>query len=320
MEDRLRTNGKRWTRQKMFSLIRFFEEKEYVNDFLNGDLYMNSIGHFWTMGQQNPQDDFLEGTTETLSAEAIKNKYGMELPESFSSNTLIPVMNRVEGYQFVHILCFYLHEYDAALKLATRIPRFIKGLGKYAVKIDDVQAFVNILFKNIYREHLYGLMGPIEYKDLTEEYEYMDCFNKYKTHQDEHEWRFALIPDFEKAKEEAQKLRYENLNKNPAMPVSRYDKSIYFKVGDLRHIAQIVDADLLIQDAGKVYGEDYKTVDELTIPWDERRKYIELLQSKRIPVSYQAYPEQYVGYGPREAFREKVLEIDSGVKPIITIG
>ena len=320
MEDRLRISGKRWTRQKMFSLIRFFEEKEYVNDFLDGNLYMNSIGHFWTMGQPNPQDDFLEGTIETLSVEAIKNKYGMEPQESFSSHILIPVMNRVEGYQFVHILCFYLHEYDAALKLATRIPKSIKGLGKYAVKIDNVQAFVDLLYKKIDWERLYGLMGPIEYKDPTEEYEYMDCFNKYKTHQDEHEWRFALIPDFEKAKEEAQKLRYENLNKDPAMPVSRYDKSIYFKVGDLRHIAQIVDADLLIQDAGKVYGEDYKTVDEMPIPWDERRKYIELLQSKRIPVSYQAYPEQYVGYGPREAFREKVLEIDSGVKPIITIG
>lgn len=304
----------------MFSLIRFFEKKEYVNDFLDGNLYMNSIGHFWTMGQPNPQDDLLEGTTETLSVEDIKIKYGMEMPESFSSHILMPVMNRVEGYQFVHILCFYLHEYDAALKLATRIPRSIKGLGKYAVKIDNVQAFVDLLLKKIYREHLYGLMGPIEYKNPTEEYEYMDCFNKYKTHQDEHEWRFALIPDFEKAKEEAQKLRYENLNKDPAKPISRYDKGIYFKVGDLRHIAQIVDADLLIQDAGKVYGEDYKTVDELPIPWVERRKYIELLQSKRIPVSYQAYPEQYVGYGPREAFREKVFEIDSGVKPIITIG
>ena len=309
-----------WTRQKMFSLIRFFEKKEYMNDFLDGNLYMNSIGHFWTMGQPNPQDDLLEGTTETLSAEDLKNKYGMELPESFSSHIQIPVMNRAEGYQFVHILCFYLHEYDAVLKLATRIPRSIKGLGKYAVKIDNVQAFVDLLFEKIYREHLYGLMGPIEYKNPTEEYDYMDCFNKYKTHQDEHEWRFVLIPDFEKAKEEAQRLRNENLNKDPTMPVSRYDKSIYFKVGGLRHIAQVVDADLLIQDAGKVYGEDFKTVDELPIPWDERRKNIELLLSKHIQVPYQSYPEQYVGYSPRKAFREKVFEIDRGIKPIITIG
>ena len=104
------------------------------------------------------------------------------------------------------------------------------------------------------------------------------------------------------------------------MPVSRYDKSIYFKVGGLRHIAQVVDADLLIQDAGKVYGEDFKTVDELPIPWDERRKNIELLLSKHIQVPYQAYPEQYVGYSPRKAFREKVFEIDRGIKPIFTIG
>lgn len=26
----------------MFDLIRFFEKKEYVTDFLNGDFYMNS--------------------------------------------------------------------------------------------------------------------------------------------------------------------------------------------------------------------------------------------------------------------------------------
>lgn len=77
---------------------------------------------------------------------------------------------------------------------------------------------------------------------------------------------------------------------------------------------------MLIQDAGKVYGENYKTVDELPIPWDERREKVESLLSKHMPVPYRAYSAKYVGYSPREAFREKVFETDSGVKPIITIG
>ena len=304
----------------MISLIRFFEEEKYLNDFLDGHLYMNSIGHFWSLGQPHPQDDLFEGVFETMSSVDLDKRYGSDLTGAFGSHILLPVMNRLDGYQFVHILCFYMHEYDLQLQQVTRIPESIKGLGKYAVRIKDVQTFVDLLFEKIKNEGLYGLMGPITYRKPDEEIEYMDCFDKNITHQDEHEWRFALIPDFEKSKQEAAELRRMNAAKAQAEIPSTYDQHIYFEVGDLRKLAEVVDADALISEPSNVYGCGYKTVDRLPYKWEDRKKLLEDWQQKGLLIPYQAYPEQYVGWYPRKAFRDKVMEIDNGVKPLLTIG
>ena len=305
----------------MISLIRFFEKEEYLNDFLNGHLYMNSIGHFWTLGQPNPQDDLLEGVIETMNAGDFDSQYGMGVSDFFGSHLLLPIMNRLEGYQFVHLLCFYMHEYDPELQVAVSIPASARGLGKYAVRIKNVQSFVDILFEKIKNENRYGLMGPIQYRQLTEQIEYMDCFDKSITHRDEHEWRFALIPDFEKAKEEAAKLERANADRREGqgMPI-RYDRHFYFDVGNLRSIAEVVDAEKLITDPGKTYGNEYRTVDHLPYDSEIRKKCLEKYSSMGLPVPYQAYPDQYVGWSPRKAFRDKVAEIDRGIKPCLIIG
>lgn len=305
----------------MYSLIRFFEKGKYLNDFLDGHLYMNSIGHFWTLGQPNPQDDLFEGVFETMSVTELDGKYGSDLIGTFGSHILLPVMNRLDGFQFVHILCFYMHEYDPELKQATRIPKEIKGFGNYAIRIKDMQTFVDLLFEKIVRERLYGLMGPVSYRNPTDEIEYMDCFDKNITHQYENEWRFALIPDFEKAKEMAEEQRQYNSNLKPGELPKVYDSAVYFDVGDLRDLAEVVDADQLAMDTGKAYGTDYKTVEKLSYKREDRKKLLEMIhENYGLPVTYQAYPEQYVGWSPRKAFRDKVMEIDSGIKPLIIFG
>ena len=304
----------------MISLIRFFRKEEHLNEFLGGRLYMNSIGHFWKFGQPNPEDDLFEGVFESVEASDLDRKYGTDLSGSFGSHILFPVMNRLAGFQYVHILCFYMNEYDPELKLVTKIPASIKGFGKYAIRIRDVQSFVDILFDKIRNEGLYGLMGPITYRHPNKEIGYMDCFDKNITHMDEHEWRFALIPDFEKAKKEAAKLRRANTEKAQEIMPFVYDQHIYFEVGDLRKLAEVVDADVLISNPEQTYGSGYKKVDGLPYKREERMKRLEDYHKMGLPIPYQAYPEQYVGWSPREAFRNKVMEIDDGVKPFIMIG
>lgn len=304
----------------LISLIRFFEKEEYLNDFLVGHLYMNSIGHFWALRQPNPQDDLFEGVFESVAASELARKYGIDFSGSFGSHIMLPVMNQLVGFQFVHILCFYMHEYDPELKMVTRIPTNIKSFGKYAIRIRDVQSFVDILFKKIRNENLYGLMGPITYRHPNGEIKYMDCFDKSITHMDEHEWRFALIPDFENAKNKAEELRCANANKAQEEIPLVYDQHIYFEVGDLRKLAEVVDVDKLMSDPGQTYGSGYKNVDRLPYKWADRKKLLEDYHKMGLPILYQAYPEQYVGWGPRVAFRDKVMEIDNGVKPLITIG
>ncbi len=304
----------------MISLIRFFEEEQYLNDFLNGNLYMNSIGHFWKLIDPNPQDDLYEGVFETISADEHDYRYGMNVNGDFGDHLLFPAKNRLDGFQFVHILCFYMHEYDPGLKLVTRVPDSIKGLGKYAIRITDVQSFVDLLFDKIKNEGLYGLMGPITYRQPSEELKYMDCFDKNITHMDEHEWRFALIPDFEKAKKEAAELRLVNAKNADGWFPLVYDKNIYFEVGDLRELAEVVDAEELISNPRKIYGSDYKNVDRLPYKWEDRKILFEDCHKAGLPITYQAYPDQYLGWYSRKAFRDKIMEIDSGVKSLLTIG
>ena len=306
----------------MFSLIRFFEKKEYLNDFLNGHLYMNSLGHFWKMRQPNVQNDLLEGTIEILSEERQEELYGSLLEDDFGSHILLPPMNRLEGFQFVHVLCFYLHEYDSELRQAVAIPKSIREFGKYAVRIRDMESFAKLLCAKIESEKLYGTMGPVQYRKPTEAIPYMDCFDKSIVHEDEHEWRFALIPDFERAKKEAQYLRNKNArNIESHIIPSVYDKAIYFEVGNLRHLSEVLDADNLISDVGATYGKGFKTVKELPYPWSNKKLQIESkAKSFNIPYTLQENPDQYIGWTPREAFTRKVTEIDSGIKPILTIG
>ena len=111
-----------------------------------------------------------------------------------------------------------------------------------------------------------------------------------------------------------------NAEKPPEDMPSVYDRHVYFEVGDLRKLVEVVDADKLIADPRQAYGANYKTVDKLPYKWEDRKILLDESYQKGLPIPYQAYPEQYVGWYPRKAFRDKVMEIDSGVNPLITIG
>ena len=294
----------------MYDLIRFFEKHEYAEQFLNGDLYMNSIGHFWKLGTEI-QQDFHEGIVETISMEEMKKTYGLDLQSSFGNHILAPLMNRMEAYKYVHVLCCVLHGYDPMTKEVERIHKDMKGFGAFAVRIHNVQTFVDRLFEKLKSDRLYGLMGPVNYHSVVEKAMYQDCFDKLNIHQNEKEWRFALIPDYEKAKELAKADEYGH---------EPYDEHTIFSIGSIRDIAMEIDVDILFHKPEMLYS-GYKPVDKLSVPWKTRKQQLEQIHNELgIGISYDAYPEQYVGWAPREAFRDKVLSLSSGFKPIFVIG
>ena len=119
----------------------------------------------------------------------------------------------------------------------------------------------------------------------------------------------------------AEEQRQYNSNPKPGELPKVYDSAVYFDVGDLRDLAEVVDADQLAMDTGKAYGTDYKTAEKLSYKREDRKKLLEMIhENYGLPVTYQAYLEQYVGWSPRKAFRDKVMEIDSGIKPLIIFG
>lgn len=312
----------------MFSLIRFFERQEYMEEFLDGKLYMNSLGHFWKIGQPNPQDDLAEGLVSTMSSVDVDRQFGTKYTEAFGNHILAPFMNRAEGFQYVHVLCFFMHEYDANARKALRVPESMKNFGQYAICIKNMEEFTNRLFQKIKGNNQYGLMGPITYHPMNEILEYEDCFDKSNVHRNEQEWRFALIPDFEEAKKIAadRKAKLNEMlmkNEHDIDLINGYDNHVYFEVGDLRDIADVIDVRSFINDPGSVYSDKsgrYRTVDKLPYTKEQRKKELDSMRNAGIPLSYDVYPYQYIGWAPREAFKDIVLQIDDTIKPIMILG
>ena len=297
----------------MIRLIRFFEREEWAEDFLDGKFYMNSIGHFWKAGIEQ-KNDFLEGTGESISLDQFEEYFGTGIRDDFGDHILDMIQNRIEAYKYCHILCMLMHEYDPSRKEAVSISPKMSSMGEYTVMIYDVQSFVDRIFEKMLFMGQYGLMGPVSYHAYEEKMIYSDCFDKYERFRHECEWRFALIPDYDKAKEMAK-----------ANPEAEYDTYIVYDIGSIRDIAKIVDKKSLIEDAGALYcdkqGGRYKTVKHLTKSWAQTKPILDKMLNVGLPISYDAYPEQYVGWAPREAFKKKVISIDGGlIKPIFTIG
>ena len=298
----------------MFSLIRFFKKEKYANQFLDGNLFMNSIGQFWGSSIE-PQNDLYEGVTEVLSVKEIKEQYGFDFKEIFGEHILLPIANRLEAYKYVHLLCMSMISYDHEYKEVEKLSSQMANFGKYAVKVNNFELFVGRLFDKLRKNGQYGLMGPVQYHNPREESSYRDCFDKNTLHKNEKEWRFALIPDYERAKQ---------LALADAEGRAIYKEYTIFSIGDIRDIAQKVNVDTLLNDPGSLYRDEkkrrYKTVEHLTVSWEDRKKQIKILERLGFPIPYDVNPEQYVGWGPREAFREKVLQLNRGLKPLLTIG
>lgn len=298
----------------MYSLIRFFNEKDHVKQFLEGDIYMNSIGHFWKIGIE-PQNDFTEGTVEVMAPEELKKQHDLDIRSAFGDHILLPVMSRLETYKFVHILCFMMHEYDQEHREVLRVNSWMKNMGKYAVRIMNVQEFVDRLYDKLRSNKQFGLMGPLSYHSPHVKSCYRDCFDKTTRNAREKEWRFALIPDYDKAK---------ILAEQDVDGTYVYDEHISYPIGNLRDIAEEIDVDILLKNPGNLYKDDgraYKVVDKMTVPAEDRKKQLERIhEALGLPISYQAYPWQYVGWSSREGFREKVIDLGGGIKPLITIG
>ena len=112
----------------MYDLIRFFEKKEYMEEFLDGNLFMNSLSHFWKL-EEAPQKDVAEGVIETLHKDDFKKQHGSFISDFFGDEHIVlPIMNRSESYKYCHLLCCMLHEYDSLRHEAVRIDSRMKSI------------------------------------------------------------------------------------------------------------------------------------------------------------------------------------------------
>ena len=68
----------------MIRLFRGFKEQKWAEQFVRGDIYMNTLGYFWNEGNVE-QQDFLEGACasfDPISCGAFLKIYSMSLQKN----------------------------------------------------------------------------------------------------------------------------------------------------------------------------------------------------------------------------------------------
>lgn len=155
-----------------YMLLKFISNEKFLDDFLNGNLYMNTLYYYWNqyaldMAQErrdrelknnpnlDPENytvpiecgpgpgvmDLFEGTVTTERLE------DSNLPDQFKVYAQTELIYRSVGMGYCNTLCFFkmgykLHDYGL---LGTQVEYFLGDMhefGEYAVIIDDLDELI----------------------------------------------------------------------------------------------------------------------------------------------------------------------------------
>lgn len=119
-----------------YRLVKGFGRQEYREEFLDGRLYMNSLGYFWSNGNE-AQRDAAEGLSleiEPMTLEA--------LPIEFRRVQMHCAQVCPSGFASCNILCFAMD----TVKNINGLPCIEtlgnpRELGEYFIAIDDIDQF-----------------------------------------------------------------------------------------------------------------------------------------------------------------------------------
>ena len=279
----------------MVDLYRFMR-KDFAESFLEGNIYMSALGYFWANGFES-QKDFNEGTVE------MQEPARSPFPQDLCSVIKGSVRYRMEAYKYCNLLCMVMHHYNTQKKQAERFDERMRDYGAYAVRIIDVEEFLNRVFDQAKVQEDYCLAGPVNYLPFDTVRKDIDCFDKMAPFAWQKEWRIAYIHDQERLK----RLAAED-------SLRTYEEPYTLKIGDISDIAEIVSAKDIFDTPQNIY-KGYKFVDRVDLMvWPNELKRIGM------PAPYQWSGTDYLGWGDRPSFQNKVIEIDGGkLRPLFTI-
>ena len=180
-------------------LLKFISQPEegdklkYLHDFLNGNLYMNTLSYFWneytpnwnegtegltrdpstalwTIPDKLPkgQADLLEGTVGMLPAK--KSAWS----KAFGEYLLTDWICRAKGFGYCNTLCFYRLDYQSFLTKENRVVTFetshsMGTFGKYVVIIKDEQELIRRIARKVERNNFKFICGNVNYKGVRNE-------------------------------------------------------------------------------------------------------------------------------------------------------
>ena len=167
-------------------LVKFISKKKYVDDFLSGKLYMNSLYYFWNeyplekakqekeriiketganpddvlvpikYDLNNQQADMFEGTIAFGRDRIIES--------DFRGNVLMDSAYRSVGYGYCNALCFYRLDYTISQNILSYNTGDMAGFGEYVVIIDNQSELIRRIHKKSEALGLKYLCGNVSYK------------------------------------------------------------------------------------------------------------------------------------------------------------
>lgn len=249
---------------------------------------MSALGYFWENGFES-QKDFNEGTVQMQSPRQSP------LPQNWRSLINGSVRYRLEAYKYCNLLCMVMHHYNTYQQQTERFDERMRNYGEYAVRITDIEEFLNRVFQKAKVQGDYCLAGPMNYLPNNTVRDGTDCFDKLLEFAWQKEWRIAYIHDIEQLKCLAE-----------VDPIRSYEEPYTLEIGDISDIAEIVRAKDIFDTPQNIY-KGYKVVDKV-----EPMVWPEPLRLMGMPAPYQWSASYYLGWGDRASFQNKVIEIDGG--------
>lgn len=295
-----------------FDLIRFTSAK-YVNDFLDGKIYMNSIGYFIENGFED-QKDYFEGVSyyEDPNTSEFAQRYDDRLKAALTGD--IAWVN--EGSKYCNVACFYkLNRYKNQVEL---VNSDIFSFGEVAIHIFDVHQFLERVIRATgKRKDFYWCAGNVNYynPDNTNVRNHvLDCFCKTQKHSYQREWRIAVLNQYSTLKqlaEDAIEAGYIN-----------YTRPFVLEIGVIRDIARSIPADELSKNQAKFFPKQtmvkkMKPIKRLT------PKEVEMLLSNGIRLSRNELEGAYwgnCGNYPRIGFDNYIDQLANGyMRPMLSV-
>lgn len=170
-------------------LLKFISQKPFVEDFLNGSLYMNSLYYFWNeyplreaamnrnkIIKEHPdidpdtvtvpidyklspaQADMFEGTIGFDTSQFFKGDFGEHM--------LSDAIMRAVGFQYCDTLCFYRLDYrQDGIFLKYSVPN-MNDFGDYVAIIKDKNELLRRVNAAAEREKIDYLCGDVYYRPL----------------------------------------------------------------------------------------------------------------------------------------------------------
>lgn len=235
-----------------YALLKHFQKQEYAEQFLRGELYLNSLDLFRAINKgasidsQNKQNDGLEGSVPIKKDSLTKQVYSAlgGIDEYIAYDPVFIF----DEYKYSHLLCFSTIDFYTN-SISTINPTSMNEFGTYLVLIHDKAAFRERVFKALSAiSGILYLCGRVRYhsptldgKPATAKHSLSlrpdtlfdfydvgnmkspirDCFDKSISYAHQREWRLWLYK--------------KNWDTNP----------IHLEVGDLHDIATLASFETL---------------------------------------------------------------------------